>query len=164
MTHHDSIPDIERSVTERDEIEEGDTVMLTKRVTEDDITSLARATGDENPLHLDEQYARETRFGEPIAHGVLGMGMLSGAIAALPGCPILLKWGATTFERPIAPDTVYHAVVAVIEEDDEFDAEHSYNVGLRLRSKEGELYISASAKVLLDPEPDVDAPAWSEWD
>ncbi len=40
----------------------GESASLTRTITEDDVVAFARLTGDTNPLHLDEAYARTTRF------------------------------------------------------------------------------------------------------
>jgi len=69
----------------------GDTVRFTKRLSEDDVTDFARATGDTNRLHLDEGFAIGTRFGERIVHGTLVAGVISAALARLPGLTIYLS-------------------------------------------------------------------------
>ena len=52
----------------------------TVTVTEEMIENFARATGDKNPIHLDETYARETMFKTRVAHGMLQAGILSGIL------------------------------------------------------------------------------------
>lgn len=54
----------------------------TVQVTDEAVRRFAEVTGDKNPLHLNEEYARETIFGERIAHGML----LGGYIGAVLGC------------------------------------------------------------------------------
>ena len=49
-----------------------------RTVTEKDIVQFAEVSGDRHPLHLDEAYAKRTRFGSRIAHGLLGLSMASG--------------------------------------------------------------------------------------
>ena len=64
----------------------GDTYTLKKTITNDDVIMFAEVTGDENPLHLDDEYAKTTMFGERIAHGMISAGIISGAIGMhLPG-------------------------------------------------------------------------------
>ena len=49
-----------------------------RTVTEMDIVQFAQLSGDRHPLHLDEAYAKTTRFGGRIAHGLLGLSIAAG--------------------------------------------------------------------------------------
>ena len=63
------------------ELKIGDKFTISRLVTDDLIRAFAELSGDYNPIHLDEEFAKTTRFGKRIAHG-----MLSGAfISALMG-------------------------------------------------------------------------------
>jgi 3-hydroxybutyryl-CoA dehydratase len=53
---------------------------LTRTVTEEDIELFAQATGDRNPVHFDEDFARKTVFRGRVAHGALLMGYASAVI------------------------------------------------------------------------------------
>ncbi len=67
-----------------EEFEVGDEVISPGRtVTEADIVAFAALTGDYNPLHCDAEYAKDTVFGERIAHGLLGLSIASGLIDRL---------------------------------------------------------------------------------
>jgi 3-hydroxybutyryl-CoA dehydratase len=55
---------------------------LSRRVTQDGIRRYAEASGDYNPIHVDEGYARTTHFGGTIAHGMLVLAYLSEMMAA----------------------------------------------------------------------------------
>ncbi|MBC8030136.1 MAG: MaoC family dehydratase [Pyrinomonadaceae bacterium] len=64
----------------------GDTASITRKITDKDIRAFAEVTGDHNPVHLDEAFARETRFGRRIAHGMLGASLISAVLGnELPG-------------------------------------------------------------------------------
>ena len=64
----------------------GDTFTLKKTISNNDVFMFAEVTGDENPLHLDDEYAKKTMFGERIAHGMISAGIISGVIGMyLPG-------------------------------------------------------------------------------
>ena len=54
-----------------DELTEGMTAIFTKTVTEADIVLYAGISGDTNPVHLDEEFAKPTMFKGRIAHGML---------------------------------------------------------------------------------------------
>lgn len=49
-----------------------------RTITEADVLTFAELSGDTNPLHTDPEYARTTMFGERIAHGLLGLSVVSG--------------------------------------------------------------------------------------
>jgi acyl dehydratase/CBS domain-containing protein len=72
-------------------IEVGDCVRFSKTLTDEDVQAFAEASGDTNRLHLDESFAAETRFGERIAHGTLVVGVISAALARLPGLIVYLS-------------------------------------------------------------------------
>lgn len=131
----------------RSDVTVGSIVENEKIVTEDEVLGFSMVTGDENPLHLDEEYAEETRFGERIAHGVLGMGILSGAMAEFPGCPILLSWGSMDFIAPMELNERYTGKARI-------EAEHNerYEVGLELFDEDGFRVMHGEAMILLDSE------------
>jgi acyl dehydratase len=54
-----------------------------RTITETDIVAFATLTGDCDPLHVDAEFAKKTRFGERIAHGLLGASYAVGLITAL---------------------------------------------------------------------------------
>ena len=73
-----------------------------KYVTERDVKIFAEVSGDKNPLHLDEEYAKGTRFHGRIAHGMIGAGFISAAIAGvLPGPGTVYLSQMLNFERPV---------------------------------------------------------------
>lgn len=68
------------------ELKVGDFAEVAKTVTETDIYLFAGVTGDFNPAHVNEAYARNTFFKTRIAHGMLAAGFISAAIGMqLPG-------------------------------------------------------------------------------
>jgi acyl dehydratase len=67
-----------------EEFEIGDIVATSARtITESDVVRFAGLSGDYNQLHTDAEYAKGTRFGERIAHGLLGLSVVSGLSAQL---------------------------------------------------------------------------------
>ena len=92
----------------------GDEASARSDVTEDDIAAYAVLTGDENPLHLDPDYAAEGLFGGVVAHGMFGAGVVSAALAALPGDIVYLSQDLS-FEAPVRPGDTVRAEVEVRE-------------------------------------------------
>jgi len=66
----------------------GDRATFTKTITEADVEQFANVSGDRYPLHVDDDYARTTRFGARVAHGLLTASLLSttnGLLLQRPG-------------------------------------------------------------------------------
>ena len=98
----------------------GDTASLSRTISDDDIRAFAEATGDRNPLHLDEEFAKQTRFGRRIAHGMLSASLISAVIASeLPGQGGIYLGQTFQFVAPVFPgDTVTARVtVSAVRED-----------------------------------------------
>lgn len=91
----------------------GDTATLSKTFTDEDIAAFAELTGDRNPVHLDEEYAAQTRFGRRIAHGMLGASLISAVLAnELPGRGTVYLSQTLRFTAPVfLGDTVTARVV-----------------------------------------------------
>ena len=71
-------------------------------ITEDDITKFAEVSGDYNPLHMDEDYASKTPFGQRIAHGALTASYISGILGNnLPGPGAIFTGLSMRFRRPV---------------------------------------------------------------
>ncbi len=82
-----------------------------KTVTEADITLIAAVSGDFNPVHVNEEYARKTFFKGRIAHGVLTLSLVSAAMTKLPGLVIFL--GAS--DKFLAPVRIGDTITATGE-------------------------------------------------
>jgi len=79
----------------------GDKFSLTKTITEEDVQKFGELTGDFNPVHFDDEFAKTTRFGKRIAHGMLSAALFSGVLGnELPGAIYLsqtLKFTAPVY-------------------------------------------------------------------
>lgn len=85
-----------------DEIELDQTATYTKTVTEQDITLFAMVSGDVNPVHMDEEFAKNTPFGGRIAHGMFTGALVSAALAMeLPGPGTVYLNQSLKFKAPV---------------------------------------------------------------
>ena len=138
------LPEWEIESDVSDELSVGDTLRFTKMISEADVDRFATASGDTNPLHLDEEVADESRFEGRIVHGVLAAGLISAALARLPGHVVYLSQDLE-FRAPVR---LGDRVTAEIE-----IAEALGDGRYRLRttvSKDEELVIDGEAVVLVD--------------
>jgi len=98
------------------ELKVGDSAQISKTITESDIELFARATGDFNPVHLDQAYAEKTSFKGRIAHGLLSVGLLSTILGnTLPGHGTIYLSQEVKFLAPVRIGDTITAKVEVIE-------------------------------------------------
>jgi len=84
-------------------------------VTEVDVARFAELSGDDNPVHLDEEYASKSRYGRRIAHGLYGASLFSGIFGTrLPGRGCVYASQNLKFRRPVFIGDVLVATVTVI--------------------------------------------------
>lgn len=74
----------------------GDRATFTKTFTEEDVLSFARLCGDDHPAHREGTYAKQSRYGRPVVHGMLTASLLSTTNGLLLGTP-----GAVSIEQNI---------------------------------------------------------------
>ena len=83
------------------DIKRGISTTYVQTVTDSDIVQFAQSTGDNNPVHLDADYAKTTPFGKRIAHGMLSAGFISTALGTkLPGPGTIYLRQTLEFRRP----------------------------------------------------------------
>lgn len=94
----------------------GMSATFSKTITEADIVLFAGVSGDNNALHINEEYARSTPFGGRIAHGMLTASVISAAVAnKLPGPGAIYMSQSLIFRAPVRPGDTVHATVTVKE-------------------------------------------------
>ena len=94
----------------------GDSAEITKTIEQSDIDAFARVTGDHNPVHVDEEFAKTTRFGRRIAHGMLTASLISAVLANhLPGEGSVYLGQTLKFVAPVFPGDEITARVTIRE-------------------------------------------------
>jgi acyl dehydratase len=130
------------------DLEVGNKVTFTKELTDADVRSFARASGDTNRLHLDDGFAADSRFGERIVHGTLIGGLISAALARLPLMTIYLSQDLE-FRRPATIGEELTAVCEIVEDL----GDNKYRLTTRVTNADGETVIDGEAVVLIDDLP-----------
>jgi phosphotransacetylase/acyl dehydratase len=129
-----------------DEIELGDTASLVRTLSKKDIDLFAVMSGDVNPAHVDEEYARSDLFHKIIAHGMWGASLISTLLGTkLPGPGTIYLDQSLSFHHPVmVGDTITVTITVRTKEADgyrvTFDCE--------CRNQRGEEVISGTAKVI----------------
>ena len=99
-----------------EDIEMGMTRYIRKIITDRDIEQFAEISTDHNPVHLDDDYARDTIFEGRIAHGMLTAGLVSAVIGEqLPGHGTIYMSQNLKFLAPVRPGELVHAEVKVVD-------------------------------------------------
>ena len=114
-------------------------------ITEADIEAFADVSGDRNPLHMDDDYAKTTIFGQRIAHGALTASYISGILGNnLPGPGSIFVGLSMRFKRPVYIGSVVTVRAEVAEKQD-----RGNRVTLTVAcSVDGKVAISGEAQVV----------------
>ncbi|WP_265107773.1 MaoC family dehydratase [Halosolutus halophilus] len=140
----------DRTVDDPDQISVGDTVTFEKVLSDEDVRAFAHVSGDTNRLHLDEGFAADTRFGERIVHGTLVSGLISAALARLPGLTIYLSQDLE-FSGPVGIGDRVSARVEIVEDL----GNDQYRLETVIRNEDDDAtVINGEAVVLIDDLPE----------
>lgn len=93
----------------------GETASLSKTISTGDIEQFAEVTGDVNPVHVNEEFAKKTRFGGRIAHGMWAAALISAVLGTrLPGPGTIYLNQTLSFKAPVLPGDTITARVKVV--------------------------------------------------
>lgn len=141
--------DAEKTVDAPEDLSVGDRFEFTKTLSDGDVRRFAAVSGDTNPLHLDDEFAEQTRFKSRIAHGTLVGGLISAALARIPGLVVYLSQDLE-FHNPVRIGETLTAVCEIVE-----DLGHSqYRLTTRVINADEETVIDGEAVVLIDSVPE----------
>jgi 3-hydroxybutyryl-CoA dehydratase len=96
-------------------LQPGDSAFRSLAITDETIHAFADVTGDNNPVHLDDEYAAGTSFGRRVAHGMIAAGLISATLANdLPGPGSVYLGQTLKFKLPVFPGDTVTATVEVL--------------------------------------------------
>jgi acyl dehydratase len=94
----------------------GEEASFTKTITETDVVLFAGISGDFNPIHMDEEFARQSRFGKRVAHGALPQSLIAPVLGMkLPGLGTIVVEIRCRFKAPTYPGDTITATARVFE-------------------------------------------------
>lgn len=127
-----------------------------RTVTETDVVNFAALSGDYNPLHTDEEFAKNGRFGRRIGHGVLTLailtglwdriGIIAGSVEAFYGIDGL------KFTRPVFFGDTIHARIKVVDKQ-EREASGMVTLSNEVMNQRGETVLVCDAKLIIRRKP-----------
>jgi 3-hydroxybutyryl-CoA dehydratase len=127
------------------EIQIGETASRSRTITENDIITFARLIDDNNPVHLDAEYAKTTMFGERIAHGMHSASFFTTLIATrLPGIEGIYVSQDIKFIRPVRIGDTITAQATVVEKN---DAKRRITLKTTVTNHRGELVIDGKGVI-----------------
>jgi acyl dehydratase len=125
------------------DLEAGRTATRTKTVTEEDVARYAELTGDRNPLHFDESFARRTRFGRLTAQGGITTGLLHALVAEdMPGPGTVFLSQEWKFTAPVF---IGDSIEAFAEVASVHDHKPVCELSVRVRRSDGETVLEGTA-------------------
>lgn len=128
----------------------GQTASCSKTITETDVVTYAGLSGDFNPIHIDKEYAKKTRFGERIAHGLLTSSLLSQLLGVhLPGKGSVYVEQTLKFTAPVFIGDTITATATVQEYIEE---KNILKLLTECHNQKGELVLSGKAVMLVPKE------------
>lgn len=133
-----------------DELTIGQTASFTKTLTEEDILLFAAASGDVNPVHLDEEFASTTQFGGRIAHGMWTGALISAGIAlTLPGPGSIYLGQNLTFRKPVM---LGDTITISLEVTEKLDDKQFVTLDCKATNQHGKAVAYGTAQVLAPSE------------
>ncbi len=126
---------------------------VTRKITDDVVREFALLSGDTQPLHLDDGYAAQTRFGKRIAHGALLVGMISSVLGvemADETATIIFLGMEASFTNPVY---IGDEVSAVCEVTDVRDDKPIVTLSVVCLNGSGDEVMTGKAVVYIDPHP-----------
>lgn len=119
----------------------GESYSVKRVITAEDVRVFAEVTGDDNPIHVDEDYAEQTRFGRPIVHGVFLLGIISKVLGRdFPGHGSVAVSISARFLRPVPVGSEITVEVKIAEKID------------RLKHVRGRVFVYVDGKMALGGE------------
>lgn len=97
-------------------IQVGDSYSNERVLSAEDVRTFAEVTGDDNPIHLDEDYARKAGFDKPVVHGVLLLGIISKVLGHdFPGAGSVAVSISCRFLRPVPVGSEIRVEIKIAE-------------------------------------------------
>ncbi len=125
----------ENKIRKWDDMNVGDSASFTKTMTETDVILWVGLTGDLNPIHIDQEYCKTTRFGKVLVPGVLVLGLISNVMTQVTFGHVYANQ-SVKFLKPVYVGDTITATGTIIEK---LDAKNMVKVETKCVNQDGAL-------------------------
>jgi len=133
-----------------DEFTVGQKYAVKKIITTEMVDAFAAITGDKNPVHVDGEFAKTTRFGRRIAHGMLSVGIISAILGNdFPGPGSIYMKQDVKFFKPIYLEEEVEIEIELLEKIEE---KKRLLVRTTVKKSSGEIAVDGEALLLFTQE------------
>lgn len=108
----------ENKVRKWEDMKVGDSATFTKTMTETDVILWVGLTGDLNPIHIDQEYSKTTRFGKVLVPGVLVLGLISNVMTQVTFGHVYANQ-SIKFLKPVYIGDTITAIGTIVEKIEE---------------------------------------------
>ena len=122
-------------------------ITLTKKITLNDIKKFIEVSGDNNPIHTNEDFAKRTIFKRPIAHGLISASLISAGLTKLMGHGNIWLTQQLNFEKPVYVGDEITAFLKIID----IDSTKVYKIETILKNQNDKVVISGFAECKVFP-------------
>ena len=122
-------------------------ITIKKKITKKDIQKFIEISGDNNPIHSDEEFAKRTIFKKPIAHGLISASLISAGLTKLMGSGNIWLTQQLTFEKPVYIGDEITANLEIIE----IDSRKVHKIKTILKNQNNKIVISGFAECRIVP-------------
>lgn len=125
----------------------GETCAVGKKITVDLIDKFIEISGDDNPIHTDDEFASKTIFKKKIAHGLISAGLISKGLTQLLGAGNVWVSQTLKFKKPVYIGDVITAKLKVLEKG----GGNRYIIDTTCLNQSGEIVIEGKAESIVFP-------------
>lgn len=138
------LPKVSRIIRFED-IQVGEEASFSRLITHDDVETFAKLTGDQNPLHLSDEFARRVSYGKPVVYGMLSASFISTMIGMLlPGQGAL--WTSQTLEF-IHPTYVGDTITVKARVKQKSPSTRTLVLGVEVTNQKDQVLVTGESKV-----------------
>lgn len=127
--------DYSEKIKHWDDMNVGDSATFTKTITETDVILWVGLTGDLNPIHIDKEYSKTTRFGDVIVPGVMVLGLISNTITMATFGNVYANQ-SIKFLKPVYIGDTITATATIVEK---IEAKHMVKLETKCENQKGEM-------------------------